>query len=106
MFTENASSRDERVSLAPPPPQDPPEEQRLFEVRELVGEVLVIASAHFDADTFLEDDNDIFITMLWAGSEFVGGFNGHLIIDSEVAYAQLDNALKPLNMFPVFRQTE
>lgn len=106
MFNENASSRDEQVALAPPPPEDPPEELRLAHVREAVGDVLVIESSHFDADTFLEDDDDIFITMLWAGSEFVAGFNGHLVIDSEDAYEQLDQVLKPYNMFPVFRESE
>lgn len=104
MLNENAASRDERVALAPVPPQDSPEEQTIIQMRERVGEVLVIETAHFDAGAFLEDDNDILMTMLWAGSEFVAGFNGHLVINSEAAYEQLDQALKPLNMFPIFRQ--
>jgi membrane-associated protease RseP (regulator of RpoE activity) len=105
MLNETASSTEDRPALRSsvrvPPPQ---ENARHTELRNIVATVLVIQDENSEPvlQTLLDDNvivtsNDI---------EIISTFEGQLISDSEVAYEQLDAALKPMQMFPVFRQRD
>lgn len=103
MLNETASSTDDRPALrSSVRTAERPESARLNELRGIVSSVLMIQSEN-DAppmDTLLDDN----VMVAGQNIELIATFEGRLLGDSEAAYDQLDNALRPKNMIPVFRQ--
>jgi membrane-associated protease RseP (regulator of RpoE activity) len=105
MLNETASSRDDRPALrSSVRPLARPEYARLNELREIVGKVLVIQSEQAEPTLQTLLDDNVMVT--GREVELVATFEGRLIGDSEAAYSQLDDLLRPMNMIPVFRQRD
>ena len=103
MLNETASSTEDRPALrssvrAP----IHAESGRNTEVRDLVSAILMIQEESYEPDLqTLERDN---VMVSGPRMAVVASFEGRLLADSEQAYDQLDTALRPLGMLPVFRQ--
>src|SRR5688572_19022298 len=74
---------------------------RHSEVRAMVTTVFNITDETFDPRPELLGQDGLLL--MTPDSRFVATFEGHLMIDSEAAYDQLDAVMKPANMLPVFR---
>ena len=105
MLNETASSREDRPALrSSVRPLVHPENARLTELREHVSKVLVIQTEDAEPNVQTLLDDNVMVTSREV--ELVATFEGRLIGDSEAAYAQLDDALRPLALVPVFRERD
>ena len=103
MLNETASSTEDRPALRSSvrlPVR--PESARHNEIRDIVSAILVIQEENYEPDpqTVLRDN----IMVSGPNVELIATFEGRLLADSEPAYEQIDNALRPLRMLPVFRR--
>lgn len=105
MLNETASSTDDRPALRSSVrlPQRP-ESQRLNELRDIVSGILMIQEENYEPELQTLLDDNIMVT--GQNVELLATFEGRLLGESEAAYAQIDNELRPLNMIPVFRERE
>lgn len=117
MLNEPASSASDRPRPRIPaesngatPSAQKPHDARLWQIRELVADILAIESER-GAGGVAADDNPLTSdnTPASAGAmaldtRVVAGYVGRLIIDSEAAYAQLDDQFEPLDLLPIFRE--
>jgi Zn-dependent protease len=104
MLNEPASSRDSRPAARSLMMSRSFEDSPQDHIRDLVGGVLDI-----ERETFVEGDStptsrELFV--LNPDGHLVATFEGRLLLESEMAYAQLDRQLEPLNLLPVFRLRE
>ena len=94
MLNEITSARDDRPALRPPPARS--EQDALAQtVRELVASVLAIED---------ETPSDAQPVVQPGGGQPLARFAGRLLLDSEAAYAQLDEQLAPLELLALFRE--
>lgn len=102
MLNETASSTHDRPALRssvrPMPGED---DIRYGEIRAQVAKVLQITNELFSPppDALVQDG----LLLIEPNSRLLASFEGHLLLDSEAAYDQLDAELKPQNLLPVFR---
>ncbi len=102
MIYETATSTDSRpinrITLLPRP--DPEHEHR-DEIQKQVMEILLIEREIAGDDTHVQTN---LMVLLGNNIRVVVGYEGQLLIDSETAYAKLDDALKGIQHFAVFRE--
>ncbi|MDZ4766095.1 MAG: site-2 protease family protein [Chloroflexota bacterium] len=109
MLNETASSVEDRPYSRPTPRHPPPGgvPPRLSdELRQMVMSVLTI-----DHESALGDDAEAAQRARRLGiptgePRVLGIFEGHLTLDSEAAYAKIDNLLATINALPLFREID
>lgn len=89
----------ERLNGAAPRAED----NKLWRVRELVADVLVIERERHKESDFTEPEG-VDMVLMNPNTPLVLVCEGRLMFDSEMAYEQLDEQLKTLDLFPVFRE--
>lgn len=105
MLNEPTSSLNNRpaargVSL----PAVEPEDSLTLELRAMVETVFMIDRETYP--TLEEMPTEDAVIALSSRGRFVASYEGHLIGDSEAAYAQLDDLLRPTNHLALFRESE
>jgi membrane-associated protease RseP (regulator of RpoE activity) len=105
MLNETASSRDDRPALRSSVRMlARPESARDNALREIVNGVMVVQEETYEpALETLIDDN---VMVTGQNIALVASFTGQLLGESEAAYDQIDRALRPKNMIPIFRERD
>ncbi len=102
MINETASSADDRPALRPAPDYEPVDESGLrVELRQIVMQVMQIEREPTD-DPGARIQRDGLLLMRQDAS-LTATFEGTLLIDSEAAFAQVDEAFARLDHVPYFR---
>ncbi len=107
MLNEPASSIDDRPAARSSvryPNQLSGETSPLHDqIRQMVMKVFMIEREMFARDDDDSERNMRSPMLMLPDGRLTAAFEGRLLIDSEAAYAQLDEAFKPINHIPLFR---
>ncbi|MBE0688877.1 MAG: hypothetical protein IH587_01990, partial [Anaerolineae bacterium] len=103
MINETASSADDRPILRPVMPFEPNTESSIrSELRQMVMEVFTIEREPTgEPDLLMQRDG---ILLFNPNGALTATFEGQLLIDSEAAYTQLDDAFAKIDHMPYFRE--
>jgi len=106
MFNETASTLHDRQ---PAPAVDEiasqsPQDERLETLRALIAMVMTVQTEHDPSMLQTEDVQGGAIVLMIPDARLLVRFDGHLTLDSEVAYDQLDGLLIPMGLTPIFRE--
>ena len=80
------------------------EQQLLIDVQTEVASVMSIEREEYPDNRMAYEEVGADLIMLGQFSKLIGIFRGHLTINSEQAYDQLDTAFKDMNVLPIFRR--
>jgi hypothetical protein len=105
MIDETASSLEDRPALRSSLRKSPDEDnQQQIELRELISAVFVIEDESFDEDLdVLRRDS---VLLMNPEMRLIGSYTGQLLLDSEMAYNELDREFVARDLIPVFREFE
>src|ERR1043165_1749449 len=106
MLNETASSRDDRPVLRSPVPEESRQDGIGSTIRQMVAEVMNIENESVIEDDFNDANQEVPSSMLAMGNRLNARFVGHLLLDSEIAYEQLDKRSAPIDHLPIFREEE
>ncbi|MCU0479872.1 MAG: site-2 protease family protein [Anaerolineae bacterium] len=107
MFNEPASSFDDDLLLArkaqPQLSESPQDDPRYETIRTAIADIFEIEQEVFALDKNIAP-NHLQVVAISPDTRWLMSFQGHLKIESETAYAQLDNAFAPYGLLPLFRE--
>jgi Zn-dependent protease len=109
MLNEPASTindRRPRPSVDERPEAQPPKDDRLDAVRAAAMQVMAIETEQQPAQLKSRDVSGGMIMLMDRDARLLLRFDGRLLTDSEAAYDQLDAQFMPLNLTPVFRESD
>jgi membrane-associated protease RseP (regulator of RpoE activity) len=109
MFNEPTSSFDDDLMVArktqPQPSESPQDDPRYETIRTAVADIFEIEQEVFALDKNIAPDRLQFVAIS-PDTRWLMSFKGHLKVESEQAYTQLDMAFAPYGLLPLFRQEE
>ena len=106
MLNETASSRDDRPILRSPPPEESRQDGIGSTIRQMVSEIMNIERESVIEDNFSDENDEVPPAMFAMGNRLNARFVGHLLLDSERAYEQLDKRFATIDHLPIFREED
>lgn len=119
MLNEPASSASDRPrhhipaeSNGASPSSQKPHDARLWQIKEMVADVLAIESERGaggvaqDNNPLTTDNSPASGAAMALDTRVIAGYVGRLMIDSEAAYTQLDGQFESLDLLPIFRDED